>query len=390
MGKENTFPKNPIEQELSEEPMTLLTPRLRRVAVITAISAFSAVSLVLGNELLFLVTFSLALLLVLAKGFAHWTLRGLKLEVSGTPEAVEGQEALVTFRLVNQGILPRYLVEVRLKLPPGVEVVDPPHLVFGQLMPHAQEEATLRVHFKRRGLHSLGKALLWAQDPLGLFVVTRLVEAQNQVLVYPFPKPMPMEPEGASQQMHWESRGAQSPIPSVNGEEFWGVRPYQAGDPLRRIHWKITAHQGQLSIVQTMPFLREGGVILLDRHPAAHRPLSADGETTLDELVRYAAYLVREWVRHHWQVIFWAPPDPPLRVEGDWYPVWRQLALLEPALFSLSDLRQAGKGVVLTTPYSPMLSLYFRSPGWQVWVMPADELAPTGLREPFTLSKGRW
>ncbi|MFA0754255.1 MAG: hypothetical protein IMHGJWDQ_002040, partial [Candidatus Fervidibacter sp.] len=46
-GKEDTFPKNPIEQELSEEPMTLLTPRLRRVAVITAISAFSAVSLVL-------------------------------------------------------------------------------------------------------------------------------------------------------------------------------------------------------------------------------------------------------------------------------------------------------------------------------------------------------
>jgi uncharacterized protein (DUF58 family) len=92
-----------------EERTTLLTPRLRRVAVITAALAFLAVSLVLGNELMFLVTFSLIGLMVLAKVFAYWTLRPLHLEVSGTPEAVEGQEVSLTLRLVNKGNVPALL-----------------------------------------------------------------------------------------------------------------------------------------------------------------------------------------------------------------------------------------------------------------------------------------
>jgi len=364
---------------IEEERTTLLTPRLRRVAVITAAFAFLAVSLVLGNELMFLVTFSLLGLMVLAKVFAYWTLRPLHLEVSGTPEAVEGQEVSLTLRLVNKGVFPRYLVEVELQLPPRVEAVDRPHLVFGQILPHQSSEAKIKVRFHKRGMQSVGKTRLLAQDPLGLFIVTRQVQTSEQVLVYPHPKPIPMEPEGATHRLAWEEKSAQTWLPSLSGDEFWGVRPYQTGDPLKRIHWKITAHQGELNIIQTLPSLRQGGVILLDRHPAAHRPISDDGETTLDELVRYAAFLIRQWVRHHWQVIFWAPPDPPIKVNGDWYPVWRKLALLEPELFNLRDLEAIGQGVVLTTPYSPLLSVYLRSQGWQVWVLPVGEKEVTSI-----------
>jgi uncharacterized protein (DUF58 family) len=205
-----------------EERTTLLTPRLRRVAVITAALAFLAVSLVLGNELMFLVTFSLIGLMVLAKVFAYWTLRPLHLEVSGTPEAVEGQEVSLTLRLVNKGMFPRYLVEVELQLPPRVEAVDRPHLVFGQIPPHQSGEAKLRVHFHKRGMQSVGKALLLAQDPLGLFIATRQVQTSNQVLVYPYPKPLPMEPRGAMSTLAWDERSAQTSLPSLSGDEFLG------------------------------------------------------------------------------------------------------------------------------------------------------------------------
>ncbi|MEZ8222095.1 Uncharacterized conserved protein, DUF58 family, contains vWF domain [Candidatus Fervidibacteria bacterium JGI MDM2 JNZ-1-D12] len=356
-----------------DERTTILTPRLRRTAVITAALAFLAVSLVLGNELMFLVTFSLLALMGLAKIFAYWTLRPLQFEATGTPEAIEGQSVPVKLRLVNKGILPRYLVEVKLLPQDGVEVLEPSHLVFGQLLPHQPSEEVVKVKFWRRGLHPIGRAILCAQDPLGLFIANREVQTSEQVLVYPYPKPLPIEPEGATERLRWDESNIRAPLPSLTGDEFWGVRPYQTGDPLRRIHWKITAHQGELSIIQTLPSFRQGGVILLDRHPAAHRPISADGETTLDELVRYAAFLVRQWIRHHRQVIFWAPPDPPLRVNGDWHPVWRKLALLEPELFHLKDLEAMGQGIVLTTPYSPFLSTYLRSQGWQVWVLPVSE-----------------
>ncbi len=373
---------------MEDERTTLLTPRLRRVAVITAIVAFALVSLVLGNELMFLITFCLLTLLGLAKVFAHWTLKPLHLEVSGTPEAVEGQEVTLQLRVVNKGILPRYLVEVRLKPLPSVEVLSSPHFVAGQLLAHQFEEIPLRVRFRRRGLQSVDEALLWAQDPLGLFIATRSVILQAQVLVYPRPKPLGMEPEGAMQQIQWEAGRVTTPLPSVVGEEFWGVRPYQSGDPLKRIHWKITAHQGELSIIQTLPSLRFGGVIFVDRHPAAHRPINA-AESTLDELVRYAAYLVREWVRHYWQVLFWVPPDPPLRVDGDWHPVWRQLALLEPQPFHLQNFSAVGQGVILTTPYSPYLSLYRSTPGWQVWILPLDLLTESPSQEDLSIVRGR-
>ncbi len=357
-----------------DERTTILTPRLRRTAVVTAALAFLAVSLVLGNELMFLVTFTLLAIMVLAKLFAYWTLRPLRFKATGTLEALEGQSAPVVLSLVNEGVFPRYLVEVKLLPHAGIEVSDSPHLVFGQLLPHQPSEATVKVKFRRRGFHPIGKAILCAQDPLGLFVATREVQTDEQVLVYPYPKPLPVvEPKGVTERLRWDESNIRAPLPSMTGDEFWGVRPYQTGDPLKRIHWKITAHQGELSIIQTLPSFRQGGVILLDRHPAAHRPINAEGETTLDELVRYAAYLIRQWVRHYWQVIFWAPPDPPLKVNGDWFPVWRKLALLEPELFNLKDLEAMGQGVILTTPYSPFLSVYLKSQGWQVWLLPVGE-----------------
>jgi len=357
-----------------DERTTILTPRLRRTAIVTASLAFLAVSLILGNELMFLVTFSLLALMVLAKILAYWTLRPLKFEATGTPEAVEGQTVSLKLGLVNKGVFPRYLVEVEMLPQDGVEVVESNQLVFGELIPHQPSEATVKVRFRRRGLHPIGRAILRAQDPLGLFVATREVQTSEQVLVYPYPKPLPIEPEGATERLRWDESNIRATLPSMTGDEFWGVKPHQPGDPFRRIHWKITAHRGELSVIQTLPSFRQGGVILLDRHPAAHRPISADGETTLDELVRYAAFLVRQWVRHHRQVIFWAPPDPPLKVNGDWFPVWRKLALLEPELFQLKDLESMGQGIVLTTPYSPFLSLYLRAQGWQVWVLPVSEL----------------
>ncbi len=356
-----------------DERTTILTPRLRRTAVVTAALAFLAVSLVLGNELMFLVTFSLLALMTLAKIFAQWTLRPLQFDASGTPETVEGQVVPLKLRLVNKGILPRYLVEIELLPRDGVEIVEPQHLVFGQLLPHQISEATVKVKFKRRGLHPLGEAVLYAQDPLGLFIAAREVQTAEQVLVYPYPKPLPIEPEGTTENLKWDESNVRALFPSMSGDEFWGVRPYQTGDPLRRIHWKITAHRGELSIIQTLPSFRQGGLILLDRHPASHRPINDEGETTLDELVRYAAFLVRQWIRYHRQVIFWAPPETPLAINGDWYPVWRKLALIEPELFHLRDLESMGQGIVLTTPYSPFLSIYLRAQGWQVFVLPVGE-----------------
>lgn len=354
---------------LDEERTTLLTPQLRRTAVLTAITVFLMVSIILGVDLLFLATFSLSFLFLLAYLFSRWTLRSLKLKVVSSPEVMEGQTSMLRFQLINEGLIPRYLVELRIRLPVGVEPLEHPHLIFGQLMPRQIAEGTLQVRFRRRGLHPVGKGQLWAQDPLGLFVATRQVSLDAEVLVYPRPKPIPLIAEGAGVMLSWDETPTTFSLPLSWGDEFWGVRQYQPGDELRRIHWKVTAHRNELSVVATLPYLEHGAFLLLDRHPVSHQEVGE--ETTLDELVRIAAFLVRQWVMRGLRVVFWAPPTPPVTVEREWHSVWRTLALLELEPFALSDLKAIGRGVILTTSFSPLLSVFTKAStfGWKVWTL---------------------
>lgn len=48
-----------------------------------------------------------------------------------------------------------------------------------------------------------------------------------------------------------------------------GVREYRRGDPLRRIHWKATAHTGRLHSRVYEPAVLQGATIILDFHSAS-------------------------------------------------------------------------------------------------------------------------
>ncbi len=350
-----------------ELPGSLLAPRLRRTAVITAIVCFGLVSLVLGIDLLFLATLSLALLTAAAYLFGSWNLKPLKVAVRSDPEVLEGQPAKVTFTLSSEGRVPRYLVEMAVKVPPGAVALSDPLLIFGQILPGQSTSVTLKMVFRRRGLYWIGEGILVSQDPLGLFVSERSVNPGSEILVYPRPKPVSISPMGQEERVRWEDVEASLPLPSPSGTEFYGVRDYRPGDDLRRIHWKMTAHRTNLMVLETMPHPQQGAFLFLDRHPSAFAP--SGGLDLLDELTRVAAFLVRHWILSGYQVHFWAPPDPVVHLEKDWYPVWRSLALMEPRPYALTTLDAVPMGVVLTTDLSPMMGLFRRGfgSGWIIW-----------------------
>lgn len=356
-----------------QEETTLLTPRLRRTALLTAVLTFALVSLVLGIPLLFLMTFSLVALWLFAFVFAHWSLRPLRLEVVASPEVIEGQPTPLRFRLINEGQLPRFLVEARVQLPLKAAVDRSPHLVFGSATRQQPAEAILTVRFHRRGLHPIGTVELWGQDPFGLFIVRRTVTTDSKILVYPRPQPIDLLPQGAEQRLRWEEMSSTVWLPTPTGVEAWGVRAYQPGDPVRHIHWKVTAHRQHLFVRQMLPTLREGCLVLLDRHPHAHQERE-DGETSLDGLVRFAAFLLRQWLRDGYQVRLWVPPEPVWTVtEKDWHTVWRMLALLSTQPYTLpADFFQQESGIILTTPLSPWRPQFERAAesGWVIWQLP--------------------
>jgi uncharacterized protein (DUF58 family) len=92
---------------------------------------------------------------------------------------------------------------------------------------------------RQRGVFSLGPWVLRLGDPFGIFEVRQTYLEKNEILVYPPLAPLPehLLPRG---QVQGEERPLRQPLQAETTDAFT-ARPYQPGDPLRHIHWPITA-----------------------------------------------------------------------------------------------------------------------------------------------------
>jgi uncharacterized protein (DUF58 family) len=90
-----------------------------------------------------------------------------------------------------------------------------------------------------RGVYPWKMVRACASDPFGLFDLETEIPAFGNILVRPAPmkiRPVAVKP------LH--TLHAPGPIPSRlagSGTDFWGVREYLPGDPLRQINWRLKA-----------------------------------------------------------------------------------------------------------------------------------------------------
>ncbi len=140
-----------------------------------------------------------------------------------------------------------------------------------------------KLEMHMRGYYQVGPLLLETGDLFGLHRRYRAETEPNYVLVYP--RVVPLEGyDLASRRPIGEVRLTHRLYEDPT--RICGVREYQVGDPLNRVHWRATARTGKLHCKVYEPSTIIGTTVVLDFHQAGYH---VQGEPHRSELAVTAA-----------------------------------------------------------------------------------------------------
>ena len=173
--------------------------------------------------------------------------RALSVELDSLPAVFEGDRLEVTVRLTNdrRGRWPVFFPIVADVFAPEFHASKVTVFPYRVMSGESVEEVYTGNCLLPRGVFKLGPTVLAISDPFGWFQFRKLIENRRQrnvLKVYPRLQPIPLtRPPGRAVSAPHEQRQ----LPRLGEtDEFFSVREYRRGDPLRRVHWPITAHRG--------------------------------------------------------------------------------------------------------------------------------------------------
>ncbi len=215
-----------------------------------------------------------------------------------------GESVAVVVTLQNTGKLPIPWVLLEDLLPREALLYDPPRLkVTGRrvhlsmLGSRSRRSILYQLTPTRRGYYQIGPLVLETGDLFGLHRKYRVASDPQYLLV--LPKVIPLAGYEVS---------SKRPIGEVkmsyrlyeDPTRISGVRQYEPGDPLNRVHWRASARTGVLHSKVYEPSTVAGATILLDFHAAAHdrkhEPHRSELAVTAAASIANAVYLLGQQV----------------------------------------------------------------------------------------------
>ncbi|HEU4811660.1 MAG TPA: DUF58 domain-containing protein [Nocardioides sp.] len=224
-------------------------------------------AIILGQEELTRVgVLVLALPLVAAAVIARNRYR-LALVRTVTPQLVAaGQPARVSLSLTNEGRTPSgvLLLEDRVPYVLGTR----PRFVLEGIGEGWRRHVTYQVRSDVRGRFEIGPMSVRVSDPFGLVELGRAFHTTVPLTVTPRTVPLPNIPLGGA----WTGSGDNRPRAFATGSaEDVTVREYRRGDDLRRVHWRSSAHVGELMVRREEQPWQSRATLFLDNRLRSHR-----------------------------------------------------------------------------------------------------------------------
>lgn len=190
---------------------------------------------------------------------ARQNLRGLEVVRAGSVRAVQAGEWLR---------LPLELRSLAAQAPSGLEISAPgaAEAVFIEQVPAGESvRVTLRLKTTLSGQRPTVTVVVRSHFPLGLFTCERWLEIPAAQVVHPRPSgnlPLPVPEARSHAAKRPAAAGHRGATGRDAGDDFAGVRSWQAGDSLRHVDWKALARGRPLMVKQWAAVV--GDVVWLD------------------------------------------------------------------------------------------------------------------------------
>ncbi len=213
-----------------------------------------------------------------------------------------GESLTVTLKYRNTGTIPIGWVLVEEMLPDAAVrrnriTVEGPRIQVMFLRPLQTKTVKLKLTFHARGYYPVGPTLAETGDVFGFYRRHRTLSKPVYVMVLPVIVTLPSY-DFASKRPIGEIRLANRLFEDPTRTA--GVRPYQLGDPLQRVHWRATARTGVLHSRVYEPTSLAGATILIDFHKAGYpkrgEPMRSDLVVTTACALAYAVSLLNQQV----------------------------------------------------------------------------------------------
>ncbi len=217
-------------------------------------------------------------------------LRGLQVRCRMPAPARQGDLADVEVELRNPSHLDRLLLTVEVALPESLPGSPRQHRILVERLA-AGQTLVLRqsVACTLRGYHLFPTVTVGTGAPLGLFHHAVACEVgQDPLVVYPRGPHL-----AESARIHLSRNPAMQRNTTHRpgaSEDFLGLRPYQAGEDTRFIHWPATARTGQIMLREFRGQAGQGRTLLVD-NPVGWIG-GAPHESNLEAAISAAAGLV--------------------------------------------------------------------------------------------------
>ena len=174
--------------------------------------------------------------------------------------------ATVTLEVTNRSAIPIPWLQFSERLPLRLGYTAP-HNGAAYIPSHGVQKLQYAVRGSRRGLYALGPLTLSYGDVFGF--EDRILRGATTDRLIVYPRIVPLEQLLLPSRTPLGALRSRNPL-SEDPSRVIGVRDYQRGDSIRRIHWPATARQGHLQVKKLEPAMTLQTVLVLDLHPESY------------------------------------------------------------------------------------------------------------------------